>query len=81
MNRESVAAYDKGRFHQTLIVCQAKREGTQRLAKKNCHSISPTKLKPNMCAENCQTLFAVYPICALKKASHPVHTKKAALVC
>jgi len=31
--------------------------------------ISPTKFKPNLCAEICQTLFAVLPICAPKKVA------------
>jgi len=32
-------------------------------------SISPTKFKPNLCAEICQILFAVCPIFAPKKAA------------
>jgi len=35
--------------------------------KKNRHSISPTKLKPNLCAEICQKLFTICPICVPKK--------------
>jgi len=49
-------------------LCQAKRRWRTAFDKKNCHSISPTKFKPNFCAEICQ-------ICVPKKASHPVQGK------
>jgi len=43
------------------------------------HSISPTKFKPNLCAEIRHMLFAVLPICAPNETSHPVLEKKANL--
>jgi len=44
------------------------------------HSISQSKFKPDLCAEICQTLFAVCPYCGPKKAFHPVCAKKAELI-
>jgi len=44
-------------------------------------SISPTKCKPNLCAEICQTLFAICQICAPKKSFSSCARKKGSQIC
>jgi len=56
-------------------VANQKDAGAHSICQKICCSISPTQFKPNLCAEIRLTLFAICPICAPKKASHPVRSK------
>jgi len=60
----------------TKLCLPSEKISAHSVGRKICCSISPTKFKPNLRAEICQTLFAICQICAPKKASHPVQGKK-----
>jgi len=58
---------DTPKVNFTNLCAPSKNLPAQIVQGKFCHLISPTKFKPNLCAEICQMLFAVLPICAPKK--------------
>ncbi len=57
----------KSRTNFTNLCAPSKNSPTQSVLQIFCSSISSTKFKPNLCAEICQTLFAILPICGPKK--------------